>query len=723
MKELIRVIKENKILIIISEIVIFTVSLLVGMWTSSNLTKPRNSITSTIRLKDQVYAGAKGDYFTTITFFTFLVIFILLNIVFYKALNKFLCKQTRHIEESKRGTYGTASQMTEEEKQEALILTTYGDTKDEILGKPELDIKGQKPHEEVYVQNPDSNTNRFKLVVGPPGCGKTTGFINPNVIQLINKGESIIAADTKGSVYRDTCAYAKRRGYKVKVLNLVNLNASDSCRLFVSDDCTMTEAKGFVETLFANLQGKRVVQGDNFWEMGESNLICAAILYIVNDKSKTKEEKNLSALCNFLSQPINKIDLALQTLPEKHVAKQAANRYLSGTDTVRQSNVSGASNKLMLFQEEDVKNIVSYDEMDLTLPGQEKCIYYIIIPDTHSTYEVISGLFFTKAFTDLVKYADSTIEQHCKIPVNFLLDEFCSLGYISNYSRTITSVRSRWINITMIVQSIPYLVEAYDKVAKTILSSCDVNMLLGCNDLDTAKYFSERSGIMTVISASHDEEKTILGTEESSTEKKSEGKRMVFNPDEVMRLKFEEMIVNIKGHNSVKLYKNFYFNMPQYKELTENLVNPNDHIPEWKKRLEEEEKNKPVIVREETYSKPENNNTKSDALISDTNKKPRTNKKKMVTDGQMVIDPTTGEILEEDGKPVVISEPTPVKESNVQFYSFDDEDLPKRKSHSEKKEESNAKNKNNNNATIGYQSNIVNAKKTITLSSSAPDDF
>lgn len=190
----------------------------------------------------------------------------------------------------------------------------------------------------------------------------------------------------------------------------------------------------------------------------------------------------------------------------------------------------------------------------------------------------LSSLFFSFLFIKLVRYADSTPELRCKVPVNLIFDEFNNVGKLggaadgSDFARTLSVIRSRAIYVMLAVQSLGQLQNRYpNNLWAEIVGNLDVQLMLGCTDEVSAEYFSARSGDMSVeINSTMTVRKTIAVAQVIPQYRQTEGqgRRRLLTPDEVLRIPNEELLVVIRGHNVLKLKKFDYADHPLAKELT-----------------------------------------------------------------------------------------------------------------------------------------------------------
>lgn len=468
---------------------------------------------------------------------------------------------------SKYGTYGTASWMKDKELKEIL----------EIKPPPQADgiILGGKNGSVVCLPK-DTRLNRHIAVFGASGTRKSRGVIRPALFTILKRGESAVITDPKAELYNDTAELFRKNGYEVKVFNLVDPRHGDSwnCMSDLNGDTLLAQV--LTNVIISNTsEGK----GDHFWDNGEANLLKALVLYIDLDRSRSLETKNLAAAYQLLTQNSERQLTALfEKLPLDHPARAPFNLFSQASDTVRSGIVLGLGTRLQVLQNEAVRDIISRSDIDLTAPGKRKCAYFVILSDQDATMAFLSSLFFSFLFIKLVRYADSTPELRCKVPVNLIFDEFNNVGKLggaadgSDFARTLSVIRSRAIYVMLAVQSLGQLQNRYpNNLWAEIVGNLDVQLMLGCTDEVSAEYFSARSGDMSVeINSTMTVRKTIAVAQVIPQYRQTEGqgRRRLLTPDEVLRIPNEELLVVIRGHNVLKLKKFDYADHPLAKELT-----------------------------------------------------------------------------------------------------------------------------------------------------------
>ena len=472
----------------------------------------------------------------------------------------------RGFTKNKTGIYGTADWMTDKELKSVLELSTPEKATGMILGEQ----KGQ-----LVCLPEDTRLNRHCAVFGASGTMKSRAVVRNALFSAIRRGESVLISDPKSEMYNDTAELFRRNGYEVKVLNLVDPRHGDSwnCMSDLNGDTMMAQV--LTNVIIGNTSSGK---GDHFWDNGESNLLKALVLYTDLDKSLTPERKNLAYVYQLLTRNSEKTLTAMfEKLPLDHPARAPFNLFSQASDTVKSGIILGLGTRLQVLQNDAVKQLVSFSDIDLTAPGKHKCAYYIILSDQETSMAFLSSLFFSFLFIKLTRFADNSPEGRCPIPVNLILDEFNNIGRIggapdgSDFCRSLSVIRSRDIRVMIAVQSLGQLQNRYpNNLWAEIIGNCDIQLMLGCTDDVTADYISDRSGDMSIqVDSTMTVKKTVAVAQviPQYCETQGHGKRKLLTPDEVLRLPRDEMLVIIRGQNILKLNKFDYTRHPMSREM------------------------------------------------------------------------------------------------------------------------------------------------------------
>lgn len=244
----------------------------------------------------------------------------------------------------------------------------------------------------------------------------------------------------------------------------------------LAENQNITDVQTSSDVIISNTQ-KHDKGGDEFWPRAEENLLKAFLFYFLENLS---DRNNLTNVYKYLSNgDIGEIDTMFKKMPDESPARMSYNIFASGSDTIKASVITGLGTRLQAFQNEDLQKLTSETDIDLTLPGKEPCIYYVITSDMDSSFDFIASLFFTFLFIKLVRYADSTKNGKCENDVFFFLDEFANLGQnaIPDFNKKISTVRSRGISIIPIFQNVGQIQNRYpDGLSDEIIGNCDTRL-------------------------------------------------------------------------------------------------------------------------------------------------------------------------------------------------------------------------------------------------------
>ncbi len=541
-----------------------------------------------------------GQAFTLRGLFCLLAIVTIGGVIFliYKLYDRFdgKKKDPRGFTTSDSGVYGTATFMTDKEMQKMLELTTPEKAEGVILGE----------YEGKTVCMPrDTKLNKHIAICGASGTMKSRAIIRNALFQALKNDESVVIADPKADLYRDTAEMFRANGYEVKVFNLVSPANSDSwnCMSDLGGDTLLAQV--LTNVIIGNTSSGK---GDHFWDNGEGNLLKALVLYVTLDPDKTPEDKNLPAVYRLLTQNSeNELTKMFARLPMDHPAKAPFNLFAQSSETVRSGIILGLGTRLQVMQNKAVQSITSRSDIDLTAPGRKKCAYYLILSDQDTTMAFLSSLFFSFLMIKLTRYADTCKGGRCTVPVNLILDEFNNIGKLggaadgSDFTRFLSVCRSRDIRVMLAVQSLGQLQNRYpNNLWAEIIGNMDIQLMLGCTDEVSAKYFSNRCGEMSIeVNTTMTMRRTITIAQIIPQYRHVEGmgRRKLLTPDEVLRIPNEQLLCIVRGCNVLMLNKLDYTRHPYSKMIRE--VSVYDYHPEIPEPLPIEEE----IVEEEKPKK------------------------------------------------------------------------------------------------------------------------
>ena len=482
----------------------------------------------------------------------------------------------RNLTYSDKGTYGTSGFMNDSEFHNVLELVSN------IAGNRGV-ILGMLYGKAVCLPE-DTRMNRNVAVFGASGSMKSRAYARNVAFQCVKRGESLIITDPKSELYGDLHNYLLENGYIVRVFNLINPENSDSWNCLAEIEGQEIMAQLFSDVIIKNTGSAK---GDHFWDNAEMNLLKALVLYV--DQGFPPEGKNIGQVYKLLTMNSEKeLNSLFDMLPVTHPAKAPYNIFKQASDTVRSGVIIGLGTRLQVFQNKLIRQITSYNEINLTQPGKEKCAYFCITSDQDSTFDFLSSLFMSFVFIKLVRYADKYGDNgRLPVPVHILADELANGGCtIADLTKKISTIRSRALSISCIFQNLPQMQNRYpDNQWQEIIGNCDTQLFLGCTDEMTAEFISNRTGEVSVAVSSEAKQLNTWRITDYTPEYRethSIGKRKLMTPDEVLRLPLDQALIILRGQKVLKVGKYDYTLHPESKKLTP--CRASDHVPEWRKR-------------------------------------------------------------------------------------------------------------------------------------------
>ena len=503
----------------------------------------------------------------------------------------------RNFTYSDKGTYGTSGFMTDREMHEVLeLVSDISKNRGVILGKL---------YDKAVCLPENTRMNRNVAVFGASGSMKSRAYARNVIFQCVKRGESLIITDPKSELYGDLCLYLQNNGYTVKVFNLINPENSDSWNCLAEIEGQEIMAQLFCDVIIKNTGS---VKSDHFWDNAEMNLLKALVLYV--DQGLPPEEKNIGQTYKLLTLNSEKeLNSLFDMLPITHPAKAPYNLFKQASDTVRSGVIIGLGTRLQVFQNKLICQITSYDEINLTQPGREKCAYFCITSDQDSTFDFLSSLFMSFVFIKLVRYADKYGKDgKLPVPVHILADELANGGCtIADLTKKISTIRSRQLSISCIFQNLPQMQNRYPQNQwQEIIGNCDTQLFLGCTDEMTAEFISKRTGETSVAVASKAKQLNTWRISDYTPqyrETHSVGKRKLLTPDEVLRLPLDHALIILRGQKVLKVEKYDYTLHPESQKIIP--CRASEHLPDWRKQNDDV-----TDGLEKSFDLPENNDYK-----------------------------------------------------------------------------------------------------------------
>ena len=346
-------------------------------------------------------------------------------------------------------------------------------------------------------KNPANARNLNACVIGSSGSGKTRFWLTP---QLLQAHSSYVVVDPKGGTLAQ-CGYflQKKKGYKVKVFNSIDFSKSMHYNPMAYIK-TESDVLKFVNALIANTKGDGK-EGDEFWTKAETLLYCALVAYIVFEGPE--EERNMNTLVEMINSMEvreddesfkNAVDYMFDGLakrnPQHFAVRQYAKYKLASGKTAKSILISCGA-RLAPFDIAELREIMSYDELELDKLGDEKTALFFLISDTDTTYNFIVALAFSQMFNLLCERADNKYGGRLPHHVRVLWDEAANTGQVPGLEKIVAVIRSREVSLTLFYQAMSQCKALYKDNAETIMGNMDSIVFLGGREASTLKDISE----------------------------------------------------------------------------------------------------------------------------------------------------------------------------------------------------------------------------------------
>ena len=454
-------------------------------------------------------------------------------LIYFKSKN---AKKFRRDEE-----YGSARWGTEKD------IKPFVDPKFEnnvILTKTEFLTMNTRP------KNPANARNLNACIIGSSGSGKTRFWLTP---QLLQAHSSYVCVDPKGGVLSQVGAFLQRRGYQVKVFNSIDFSKSMHYNplSYIHNEADILK---FVDTLIANTKGEGK-EGDPFWTKAETLLYCALIAYIIFEAPA--EDRNINTLVDMISgmdvkeddeSYMNAVDYMFKGLekrkPDCFAVKQYKKYKLASGKTAKSILISCGS-RLAPFDIPQLREIMSYDELELDRIGDRKTAVFFTISDTTPTYNFIVALAFSQMFNLLCERADNVHGGRLPHHVRVLWDEAANTGQVPSLEKLVAVIRSREVSLCLFYQQYAQCKAIYKDNAETILGNMDSVVFLGGRESSTIKEISENwLGKATI---SMQTEGRSHGQSESYNQNTQRLGRELMTPSELATMPGDKCILQLRG--------------------------------------------------------------------------------------------------------------------------------------------------------------------------------
>ncbi|MGI6111895.1 MAG: VirD4-like conjugal transfer protein, CD1115 family [Bilifractor sp.] len=434
-----------------------------------------------------------------------------------------------------------------------------------ILTKTERLTMNSRP------KNPKYARNKNVLIVGGSGSGKTRFWLKPNLLQMHS---SYVVTDPKGEIVTSCGKALLRHGYRLKIFNTIDFHKSMHYNPFAYIHSDKDILK-MVNALIANTKGEGKT-GEDFWVKAETLLYCALIGYIHYEA--LPEEQNFSTLLEMLDcmevreddeDFKNPVDIMFDTLAErapKHFAVRQYKKYKLAAGKTAKSILISCGARLAPFDISELREITSYDDLELDTLGDKKTALFLIMSDTDSTFNFLISMIYTQMFNLLCEKADNVYKGRLPVHVRCLIDEAANIGQIPNLEKLVATIRSREISACLVLQTQSQLKAIYKDHADTIIGNMDSRIFLGGSEPTTLKELNTALGKETIDLYNTGENR---GREESHSLNYQKTGKDLMSIDELSVMDNSKCILQLRGVRPFLSDKYDITQHPNYRETSD----------------------------------------------------------------------------------------------------------------------------------------------------------
>ena len=397
---------------------------------------------------------------------------------------------------------------------------------------------------------PANARNLNCCIIGSSGSGKTRFWLTP---QLLQAHSSYVCVDPKGGVLNQVGGFLQKHGYKIKVFNSIDFSKSMHYNpmAYIKNEADILK---FVDTLIANTKGDGK-EGDPFWTKAETLIYCALIAYIIFEGAPA--DRNMNTLVDMISgmevkeddedflNPVDYMFMGLEKRKPDCFAVKQYKKYKLASGKTAKSILISCGARLAPFDIPQLREIMSYDEMELDRIGDRKTAVFFTISDTTPTYNFLVALAFSQMFNLLCERADNVHGGRLPHHVRVLWDEAANTGQVPQLEKLVAVIRSREVSLCLFYQQLAQCKAIYDKHAETILGNMDSVVFLGGREASTIKEISENWLGKSTISMQTDGR--TRGQSESYSQNTQRLGRELMTPSELATMLGDRCILQLRG--------------------------------------------------------------------------------------------------------------------------------------------------------------------------------
>ena len=436
--------------------------------------------------------------------------------------------------------------------------------------------------------------NLNTIVIGGSGAGKTRFYCKPNIMQC---NTSFVVLDPKGEILRSEGYMLEKKGYVIKVIDLIDMSKSHGYNPFhyIQSDKDILK---LITNLIRNTTPKGSQSMDPFWEKSETALLEALMLYLYH--YAPEDEQNFTMVMEMLTyaevkeddeeyeSPLDELFHHLERSDPDSLALKQYQIYKQAAGKTAKSILISVGVRLAAFNLDSMASLTRFDELELDKIGERKTALFAVIPDNDSTFNFLVGMLYTQLFQMLYYQADYVYGGELPVPVHFLMDEFANVALPDEFDKLLSTMRSRQIFVSIILQNLAQIKTLFKDSWESIVGNCDELYYLGGNEQSTHKFISEYLGKETLDTNTFGKSTGHSGS--YSTNYQQTGRELL-TPDEVRLLNNDYGLLFIRGELPIMDKKYDLLKHPNINETTDGKQKPYIHgtashfIDDWQNIL------------------------------------------------------------------------------------------------------------------------------------------
>lgn len=481
----------------------------------------------------------------------------------------------------------------------------YGSARFSTLNEIKRNFKSENINNIKEAGFPVSFSNDLKTIyfdretphyvyLGSTGSGKSVTAVIPtcSFIAHAKKKRSVFITDPKGEIFTTTSEMFRNNGYKIITIDFRQPELSSKINILqpiiseyekyieyenkyaltkdVEDGNkamgALAETNRLISSLATMVMTDKVEAKDPFWNNSAKNLLEGLIgLFLEEYKQGTikKEQITMTSIRKFQNSSMEqknfkKFKEYINSKPYGSKSKDALISILSSSDNTYKSITAVFGEKMNIYDDINVANVISTSEFELNILGKEPSALYVIVPDEDKVYYTLVTIIVGLLYKELVKLANSYETKKLPYEIDFILDEFANCPPLADIEALVSVARSRGMHFHFFIQSFSQLNNIYGKeVAQIILDNCGL-IYLKTNTEETAEAISKRLGKKTIESGSIRQSVSLLDYNGDKTTNLIG--RDLMTPVEIMGLHYKTIIFPIIGFpifRDTVIYKKF----------------------------------------------------------------------------------------------------------------------------------------------------------------------